>query len=112
MKKPNLDKAYKGSYYTISGTGGNLQEWITGYEKELAAAGIGKPSEWLLTSGADVNNFAGKKGFINDPFHPQVGILMFPLDGLNIGKLALFRLQWNDRWFDDIINNMVSQNGG
>ena len=31
--------------------------------------------------------------------------LAFSLNGLDIGKLAMFKLDWGDRWFDDIVDN-------
>ena len=27
------------------------------------------------------------------------------LDGLDVGKLAIFKLQMGDRWFDDVVDN-------
>lgn len=33
-------------------------------------------------------------------------MLMFPLDGLNVGKLAMFKIRFGVRWFDDIVDNM------
>lgn len=37
-----LDKAYKGSYYTITGTGGDINEWKEGYQDLLDKENIGK----------------------------------------------------------------------
>ena len=31
--------------------------------------------------------------------------MAFPLDGLDVNKLAMFKLQMRDRWFDDIVDN-------
>ena len=31
IAKANLREAYNGSYYTILGAGGDLQEWVDGY---------------------------------------------------------------------------------
>lgn len=107
----DLNVADKGSFYTICGAGGDLAEWVNGYEDLLEKAGIGKPRKWFRTTGADVNLFAMKKvgGLIrdNDLFQNDLTILLFPLDGIVAGgKLALFKLQMQDRWFDDIIANM------
>ena len=38
-------------------------------------------------------------------FRPGVNFLAFPLDGLDINKLAILRLQMGDRWFDDMVDN-------
>jgi hypothetical protein len=106
----DLKKAYEGSYYFIAGAGGDLAEWITGYEGLLAEAEIGKPTQWLQTNGATINNFAAQKkgGLItnNDQFPGDLTCLLFPLDGLNAGRLAMFKLQAQDRWFDDVVQNM------
>ena len=102
MEKANLQKAYEGSYYTICGCGGDLKEWTDGYSNLMHEAGIGRPSRFFITKGKDVNDTFG---IWADPFPPELKILMFPLDGLNVGKLAMFKLQMGDRWFDDIIDN-------
>lgn len=99
----DLQAAYDGSFYTICGAGGDAQEWVEGYEKALEHEGIGKPVEWLQTSGACINLFAGDN---HDPFSDDLNILLFPLEGLEVGKLAMFKLAMQDRWFDDIIDNM------
>ena len=105
MKKVNLKEAYKHSYYTIIGAGGDLQEWVDGYEDWLNEQGIGKPVEWLTCKGKDVNEELGIIG--DNRFQSDVTLLFFPLDGLNIGKLAIFKLMHGDRWFDDVIDNSV-----
>lgn len=108
LAAPDLDAARAGSYYTICGAGGPLFEWIEGYEN-LMRERIGKPQEWFRTTGAEVNTYAiSKKGRINseDLFQPGLVILLFPLDGLDVGRLAMFRTRMGDRWFDDIVLNM------
>lgn len=109
IQKADLGAAKNGSYYTVVGCGGDLQEWVTGIESALADAEIGNPTAWFQTTGAEVNAFAATfHGRIRcaDKFQDDLTILMFPLDGLNVGRLAMFRLQMEDRWFDDIIGNM------
>jgi len=106
----DLEAAYAGSYYFITGAGAPLEEWVDGYNGMLAEQQIGKPTEWLQTNGATVNNFAAQKrgGLIvdNDQFPGDLTGLMFPLDGLNGGRLPLFKIAMQDRWFDDVIQNM------
>ena len=106
----DLTKAYEGSYYFIAGTGGDIAEWISGYEGLLTEQEIGKPTRWLQTNGATVNGFASqKKGLVikdNDQFPGDLLCLLFPLDDLHGGRLAMFKLQMQDRWFDDVIDNM------
>lgn len=101
-----LKEAYDGSYYTISGAGGEITEWISGLTKILKARDIGTPVKWLVTTGAAVNRFAGPKCSDSSYFPEDLSILMFGLEGLNIGNLAWLKLEAQDRWFDDVIQNM------
>ena len=98
-----LDDAYNGSYYTIVGAGGDLNEWVEGYEEMLNEQGIGTPEFWITFNGRDVNNKYDLSG--DNRFNNSLTFLAFPLDGLNVGKLAMFKLRMGDRWFDDIIDN-------
>ncbi len=105
IQKVDLRAAYKGSYYTIIGAGGDLQEWVDGYNKMLEEQGIGKPQAWFKATGAQVNKEFGLTG--NEAFKARLIILFFPLDDLDIGRLAVFKLKMGDRWFDDIIDNSL-----
>lgn len=109
----SLDVADEGSYYTISGAGGDLQEWMDGYEELLTEADIGKPTKWCQTTGAAVNAYASRRGKVaeRDQFQSDLVFLLFPLDGLAVGALAIFKLKMMDRWFDDIVANMVGLKG-
>lgn len=106
----DLHEAQAGSYYTIRGAGGPLHEYIEAVETFLADAEIGKPQEWFTTTGLEVNEYARltKRGEIVsvDKFPSDLTFLMFPLDGLQVGRLAVLRLQMQDVWFDDMIDNM------
>jgi len=108
METANLEAAFKGSYYTIVGTGGDLNDWVKGYNGLLEESGIGTPTAWFTTTGKAINEFAATKGTVSDPFQADLTALMFPLDGLNGGALAMFKLQNGDRWFDDIVGNMAT----
>lgn len=107
-----LKEAYDGSYYTIEGAGGDLDEWVNGYEELLKKADIGTPSKWVTFKGELVNRYAEDGGkFEIKPlymFKPELTFLAFPLDGMQGGLLSIFRLKpWiNDKWFDDIVCNM------
>lgn len=105
----NLRDAEQGSYYTIVGAGGSLDEWVTGYEKILEEAEIGKPVEWFTTTGAAVNSHTSPTNE-HDAFPDDLAFLLFPLDGLDVGKLAMFKLRMQDRWFDDIVDNIRYRN--
>lgn len=106
----NLSEAEAGSYYTIRGAGGPLGEYIAAVEGVLEREEIGKPQEWFTTKGYEVNEYARltRHGEIvpEDKFQSELVFLMFPLDGLHIGKLAILRLRMGDTWFDDMVQNM------
>ena len=101
--KDLFTKAYEGSYYTIIGCGGTLRDWTEGYEKLMGKDGIGKPSGWYQFTGKDMNEHYGLTG--NNRYPDALQFLCFPLDGLNVGKLAIFKLRMGDKWFDDIVDN-------
>lgn len=105
----DLASAEGGSYYFIGGAGGDLDEWVTGYEELLVKEEIGKPVRWHQTNGAAINHHAEHGGYDvadRDHFPSDLVCLLFPLDGLDVGRLAMFKLRMEDRWFDDVIMNM------
>jgi hypothetical protein len=104
IEQADLQAAYDGSWYFIAGTGGDLAEWTKGYEDAMATNELGKPTAWFQTTGGAINAFAGSDN--TNPFPDDLTCLLFPLDGLNVGGLAMFRLVMEDRWFDDLIDNM------
>lgn len=110
METANLATAFEGSYYTILGAGGDLSDWTKGIAEFLDERGIGIPQKFFTTTGKDINAFAEARGEVapDDHFPADLTVLMFPLDGLDGGKLAIFRLLAGDRWFDDVVNNMVA----
>lgn len=103
IKNELLKKAYEGSYYTIIGAGGDLEEWKHGYSELLAESGIGSVKEWISFKGSDMNKEFGLTG--SNMYDPSLTFLAFPSDGLNVGRLAIFKLQMEDHWFDDIVEN-------
>jgi hypothetical protein len=98
----DFDRMYSGSFYTITGAG-DIQNFIDGYTEQLEEAGIGTPRDWLTFTGKDMNEHYGLTG--NTAYPDDLTFLAFPLDGLDGGKLAMFKLNWRDRWFDDIVDN-------
>ena len=106
MGPSDLDSAKEGSYYTITGAGGTLAEWTDDYDKMLSEKGIGIPKKWFTFKGKDVNEKYNLQG--DNKFKEDLTFLAFPLTDLDVGKLAMFKLQMQDRWFDDIIANSVS----
>ena len=106
IAKADLAQAKAGSWFTILGCGGPLEDWVTGVNEALTEEKIGTPTTWFQTTGADINHFAGAGIPERDKFPGDLTVLMFPLDGLNVGKLAAFKMRVGARWFDDIIDNM------
>lgn len=102
-KKELFDKAYAGSYYTIIGVAGE-NEYKEGYQNLLNELNIGKIKEWYSFTGKEFNDYFETEG--SDRFKSNLHFLCFPIDGLDVKKLAMFKLQMNDRWFDDIVDNL------
>ena len=99
----DFEKMYNGSYYTITGAGGDLQEWKDGYAEMFREQGIGEIKEWEHFTGKEMNDEFGLTG--DNRYPDDFNFLAFPLDGLEIGMLAIFKIRMRDRWFDDIVDN-------
>lgn len=103
-------KAFRGSYYTIVGCGGNLQEWKDGYADILRREEVGTIKEWIQFTGKDLNDTFGLTG--SNAYPSDLNILAFDLtDITNVGKLAMLKLQLQDRWFDDMVTNDLCREG-
>ena len=98
-----LSELAKTSAYTITGAGGDLDEWVVGYNEMLVEHGIGTPKHWMFFTGNQMNNVFNLTG--KNRFKSNISFLAFDLDGLNVGKLAMFKLRMNDKWFDDLVAN-------
>ena len=105
-KKELFEKAYKGSYYTIIGVA-DENEYKEGYQKIFDEQKIGKIKEWYSFTGKEFNDYYEPVG--TGRFRDGVHFLAFPLDGLNVNKLAILKLQLGDRWFDDIVDNLKNK---
>lgn len=103
LNEDNIHQAYEGAYYTILGAGGKMQEWYVGYQDLLNRTNVGTIKQWYSTTGKVLNNRYKLKG--KNRFKDNLKILMFPLDGLDVSKLAMFRLRVEDHWFNDVIDN-------
>lgn len=103
-----LEQAEAGSFYTILGAGGDLTEFANAVAGALQAAGISEPTTWYSTLGGHINTYVGTiPNPERDYFPPDLHVLMFSLEGIvELGKLAIFKLEMGDRWFDDIVGNM------
>ena len=102
-KVSNFKDLENGSCYTITGAGGDLNDWVTGYTELLQKDNIGTPVQWFTFTGKQMNDNYGLTGKNKYPNNLQ--FLSFPLTGLKVGKLAMFKIKMQDRWFDDIVDN-------
>ena len=100
-----IKKAYEGSYYTIIGAGGDLQEWKDGYNELFEKEGIGyvDNDDFITFSGKDYDDEFNLTG--DNRYPEDLTFLLFPLDNLNVSKLAIFKIKMGDRWFDDVVEN-------
>lgn len=103
-----LDRAYKESWYTIIGAGGDIEEWKTGYADMMQKRGIGVPKEWIHFIGKEMNEKYELEG--DTRYQDDLNFLAFSLDGLNINRLSFFKIMMGDRWFDDIVDNNARRN--
>lgn len=94
---------YDGSWYTITGAGGDLQEWRDGYQKILNDRGIGTIQQWYDWTGRDMNDLYCLTG--SNRYPDDLHFLGFCLDGLDIPALAILKIEMGDRWYDDIVDN-------
>lgn len=102
-KIEDLDELYINWWYTITGAGGNSEEWFKGYNNLLKKEGIGQIKSMLRFTGKDMNE---RYNLLGDNRYPDdLTFLAFDTDSLNISKLAMFKIQMNDRWFTDIVDN-------
>ena len=102
-----FQEMYSGSWYTITGCAGDPAEWIKGYQEMMAEKEIGVPVRWVKFYGYQMNRELGLTGA--NRYQNGLKFLAFPLDGLDIGKLAAFKLNMRDRWFDDIVDNNLAR---
>ena len=101
--KSELSNLKNGSAFTIEGAGGNLHEWCVGLNEILAKENIGQVKTFYTFTGKFMNetyNLTGSNAYPDD-----FTFLCFTLDGLDVGKLAMFKMRFNARWLDDIVDN-------
>lgn len=98
-----FEMLYKGSAYTVTGAGGPLEDWMIQITKALEEGEIGTPKEFYTFKGKQMNENYSLSG--NTAYKDDITFLSFPLDNLDVGKLAMFKIRMQDRWFDDIVDN-------
>ncbi len=109
INKNEFNKLYNGSWYTIVGADGDLEEWEKGVQDLLDSKDIGKVKEWVTYKGKDMNEWAQLSE--ENAYPEDLTFISFSLDGLDLEKLAIFKVQMQDRWFDDIVDNNARREG-
>lgn len=104
LKGNDFERYYNKSYYTIMGTGGDLDKWVAGYNEWLVESGCGTPVNWITFKGKDVNKWYKLEG---NAYPDDLVFLAFPLDNLNLERLAIFRIKHKDVWFNDMIDHVI-----
>lgn len=95
------------SAFTIEGAGGDLNEWCAGLNEMLEQRGMGQVKEFYTFSGQLMNETYGLTG--SNRYSDDLTFLSFPLDNLDIGKLAMFKMKFGARWLDDIVDNNAAR---
>ena len=106
-KKEEIDKfdeMYNGSWYTVIGLCKEDHEKYKDYiKKELNEKNIGTPKKFHSFTGKEMNEKYNLTG--DNRYQDNLDFIAFSLDGLNISKLAMYKLNSGARWFDDIVEN-------
>ena len=92
-----------GEGLVLLGAGGELSDWINGVTKMLDEEGIATSSNpAVVWNGAYYVTSSGGRTDL---------LLMFGDNTLNVGKLAMWRLQFGDAsWLSDYVNNYADHN--
>lgn len=98
-----FDELYDSSAFTVLGAGGELEEWMNAINEMLKSEEIGHVEEFYTFKGSQMNEKYHLTG--NNAYNNDLTFLAFKLKGLNINKLAIFKLNFGARWFDDIVDN-------
>lgn len=98
-----LKELESASAFTIEGAGGNLNEWTEGLNEEMSKLNIGTVNTFYTFKGKLMNDTYALTG--SNRYPDTLTFLCFRLDGLNAGKLAIFKMQFGARWLDDIVDN-------
>lgn len=100
-----LKELASASAFTIEGAGGDLNEWMEGLNGEMTKLNIGNVNTFYTFKGKLMNDTYALTG--KNKYQDALTFLCFRLDGLDVGKLAIFKMQFGARWLDDIVDNNV-----
>ena len=99
---------YDGSYCTMIGAGSTdgHKDWFDGINKALKEDKVGQIKTLYVFRGREMNEFFDLEG--DNRYKDDLTFICFPLDGLDIGRLTMFKLKSEMRWFDDICDNLTT----
>lgn len=100
-----LKELASASAFTIEGAGGDLKEWMEGLNGEMSKLNIGTVNTFYTFKGKLMNDTYALTG--KNKYQDTLTFLCFRLDGLDVGKLAIFKMRFGARWLDDIVDNNV-----
>ncbi len=103
MMNELFKKLYNNSAFTFEGLGfDDFDELKDQINECLEEENIGtvKSENFFTYSGKDMNDYYHLTG--TNRYPDNLTFVSFLLDGLDIGKLAMFKLRIGARWFDDI----------
>lgn len=98
-----LSELENASAFTVIGAGGDLNEWCIGLNEIFAGEKIGQVTEFYSFKGKLMNETYRLTGYT--AYNEDITFLSFKLDGLDVGRLAMFRLKFGAKWLDDIVSN-------
>jgi len=98
-----LERLENGSAFTVSGAGGNINDWAIGLKKMLKDKNIGHVDIFYTWTGKFMNETYKLSGKVAYP--DNFVFIAFPIEGMDIGKLAIFKMEFGARWLDDIVDN-------
>lgn len=110
MMNELFEKLYNNSAFTFEGLGfDDFDELKDQINECLEEENIGtvKSENFFTYSGKDMNDYYHLTG--TNRYPDNLTFVSFLLDGLDIGKLAMFKLRIGARWYDDIVDNNLAR---
>ena len=105
-----FEKLYNKSAFTFEGLGfDNFDELKDQINETLEQENIGrvKSENFFTYKGKDMNDYYGLTG--SNRYPDDLTFVSFLFDGLDIGRLAMFKIRIGARWFDDIVSNNLAR---
>lgn len=105
-----FEKLYNGSAFTFEGLGfDSFDELKDQINEILEQENIGrvKSENFFTYKGKDMNDYYLLTG--SNRYPDDLTFVSFLNDGLDIGRLAMFKIRIGARWYDDIVSNNLAR---